>query len=394
LQFVTRPASVLPGGNTPAYFGMAIILATALFLYFLTGALIKPLQSLTELTGEIAQGDLTREAKVTTQDEIGRLAGSFNTMVTNLKNLVLDISERADQVTAFSSQLDSATRDTGLAAEQVSRSVEEMAKAAAAEAEDAQKTSEIIRQMADALGAIGKNTETVSSLSSSFQSIVDEGMASINNQSQLMQKTLQSTQAANAVITDLDNKSKQIGEIVEVITSIADQTNLLALNAAIEAARAGEYGRGFAVVAEEVRKLAEEVGTATQNIASIIKEVQASTNNAVAETNQMAVHIRQQEEAVKTTQKLFKLIESSARNIDSSVQEVSAAVEQMVASSDEVVKSVENISASTEQSAATTEEITAAVEEQSASVQTIANLTSHLNQLAGDLKESVSRFKV
>ena len=82
-------------------------------------------------------------------------------------------------------------------------------------------------------------------------------------------------------IATLDERSQEVGKIVDLISGIAEQTNLLALNAAIEAARAGDAGRGFAVVAEEVRKLAGEAGEAAKNIATLVREIQNDTKEVV-----------------------------------------------------------------------------------------------------------------
>lgn len=100
-----------------------------------------------------------------------------------------------------------------------------------------------------------------------------------------MQTIEDKTNATASVIGELEGRSKQIGQIVEVISNIAAQTNLLALNAAIEAARAGEAGRGFAVVAEEVRKLAEQSQEAAKQITELINDVQTHTNSAVTFMN-------------------------------------------------------------------------------------------------------------
>ncbi|MBC7076066.1 MAG: methyl-accepting chemotaxis protein [Syntrophomonadaceae bacterium] len=370
------------------------IIALVLIMVFVSGSIAKPIQKLNQLTAEIAQGNLNKEADIKTNDEIGELAGSFNAMVSNLRNLVQQINQNSEEVIDSSTQLAASAQQTGKAAEEVSRSVEEMSRAATAEAEDAQKTAEIIREMASALQQVGNNTEKVSNLSASFQDIVKQGLEAVEEQTKSMGVTISSAESVSGSIADLEAKSKQIGEIVGTITNIAEQTNLLALNAAIEAARAGEHGRGFAVVAEEVRKLAEESGEAADNIAQIITEIQKSTEQVVNDTNEAQNNVKKQEEAVLTVQNLFGKIEAASRDIDSAVQEVSAAVEEMLASSDEAVGAMENISSSTQEAAASAEEISAVVEEQTASVQTIADLAEKLSKGAEELKQAIRQFNV
>ena len=113
----------------------------------------------------------------------------------------------------------------------------------------------------------------------------------------------QKTNNTADVIGELESKSKQIGQIVSLISNIAEQTNLLALNAAIEAARAGQAGRGFAVVADEVRKLAEQSAHATKDITSLIAEVQFKTQSAVTFMNESKREVKIGSELVDLAEK-------------------------------------------------------------------------------------------
>ena len=380
-------------------FSLTIIaLLLAIGLGILIGRLIaQPLVKITAISGALAEGDFTIEVPerlTNRQDEIGMLAAGFNAMILNLQGITTQVNQSSDVVVESADQLAISAQETGKAASEVAASVEEMAKAATAEAEDAGKTADIMKQMTDGLENIGDNAEKVNSLSASFQEIVDNGFKAAASQTESMQITLEKVGSVSSSMNELETKSRQIDEIVKVITSIAEQTNLLALNAAIEAARAGEHGRGFAVVAEEVRKLAEETGAATHNIADIIQAIQNSVQLLVEETNEAQNYVAAQEEAVQTSHGLFEKIGISSREVDAAIQEVSAAIEEMVASSNEVLQAVESISASTQESAASSEEISAIVEEQTASVQTIASLAQDMHLQAEQLKKAMDQIKV
>ncbi|MDD2586248.1 MAG: methyl-accepting chemotaxis protein [Syntrophomonadaceae bacterium] len=380
-------------------FSLTIIaLLLAIGLGILIGRLIaQPLVKITAISGALAEGDFTTEVPerlTNRQDEIGMLAAGFNAMILNLQGIATQVNQSSDVVVESADQLAISAQETGKAASEVAASVEEMAKAATAEAEDAGKTADIMKQMTDGLENIGDNAEKVNSLSASFQEIVDNGFKAAASQTESMQITLEKVGSVSSSMNELETKSRQIDEIVKVITSIAEQTNLLALNAAIEAARAGEHGRGFAVVAEEVRKLAEETGAATHNIADIIQAIQNSVQLLVEETNEAQNYVAAQEEAVQTSHGLFEKIGISSREVDAAIQEVSAAIEEMVASSNEVLQAVESISASTQESAASSEEISAIVEEQTASVQTIASLAQGMHLQAEQLKKAMDQIKV
>src|SRR5690606_11856508 len=121
----------------------------------------------------------------------------------------------------------------------------------------------------------------------------------------------------------LGARSKEIEQIVTVITQIADQTNLLALNAAIEAARAGEHGRGFAVVADEVRKLAEQTKESSEHIQQLIDRILHETEEAVVSIDETVEQSNKGIAAIQSVNQMFDEIQKSIMEVTGQVQEVS-----------------------------------------------------------------------
>jgi methyl-accepting chemotaxis protein len=209
-----------------------------------------------------------------------------------------------------------------------------------------------------------------------------------------MQESVTSSENLGNSINELSKRAGEIGEIINVITSIADQTNMLALNAAIEAARAGEVGKGFAVVADEVRKLAEGSTKAALQISDIIVQIQSSVKHAKEQANSSIVVIQEQQAAVQHTQNAFDKINEATQQAVSQVGRIAEATENIISGIQMIVEVVESQAAASEESAAGTEEISASVQEQTAAIEEVAHIANGLIEVVDELNTLISRFKI
>ena len=355
----------------------------------------RPLADVVTAAHDIADGNLQiKQIRYAGDDEIGDLLKAFSHMAKNLQEIVTHVSRSAEQVAAASEQLTASADQSALAAGQVAETITSVAAGAYTQGTTVEHTADIVQEMARAIGHIAENSSTVSARSAETSKAATIGSQAMQQATDQMQAINRSVSQSAEVVGKLGESSKQIGEIVDVISGIAGQTNLLALNAAIEAARAGEQGRGFAVVADEVRKLAEQSHEAAQKIAHIVREIQAETTSVVSVMQQGTVDVARGSEVIISTGERFTAIVSLVENLNSEIQEITAASEQLSASSEEVVKSVESVKQLAGETAANTQTISAAAEEQSASMEEIAASSQALSRLADELQMVVRKFKI
>ena len=199
--------------------------------------------------------------------------------------------------------------------------------------------------------------------------------------------------ASSDVVAKLGERSKEIGNIVEVISGISGQTNLLALNAAIEAARAGEHGHGFAVVAEEVRKLAEESQQASKQIGELIHSIQEETERAVAAMETGRDEAEKGRENVAASGKGFSEIRVMIDRIQESSGTIKETMGELSRRSGKISDATTLIHQAASKVASESQTVSAATEEQAAGMQEIASSSRGLSDMAHDLNAAAAKFK-
>lgn len=193
-------------------------------------------------------------------------------------------------IDAYENRMEDIREEHGRVKQQVIHTVQNTSEELNAISEE---TTAAIQSLSKQADEIASSTKQGLEFVNSTKEKSESGRALLNTQNELMQKMSASVQMLDDTMSKLKVSSKQINDIVHLVTGIADQTNLLALNASIEAARAGEHGKGFAVVAEEVRKLAEETKSAVQNVSKLILETENNIENMSVSVNDVDQQINE-----------------------------------------------------------------------------------------------------
>ena len=380
----------------------AIITAAALLIGFLLGWLIVKqirlrLHESISFLGNIAEGDFSKDVldhQLRDQSEFGHLANSIDKMNKSIRTLIKQLLNTSEQVAAASEQLTASAEQSAQASQQIATSITEVAQGAHRELEIAVATNHIVEEMAKGIHQVTENTIGVSKKSESTAVSAQEGSRAIGQTVAQMSTIGQKTETTSDVINELEAKSKDIDNMVSLISNIAAQTNLLALNAAIEAARAGEHGKGFAVVAEEVRKLSEQSASASKDIQALIQDVQSRTKIAVTFMQESKREVEHGTDLVNIAGRTFNEIVTMIEDISEEINSISAAAEELTAGTEDVVKAALDIKGQSEHTSEETQTISAATEEQSASMEEISSASTHLSKMATDLQSAIQRFKV
>ena len=288
--------------------------------------------------GNLAQGDLTDQMTNACEGDLEQIKVSLNSAITNLTSTLTIVRDAAESVTTGS--------------EQITKGNEDLSQRTSEQASSLEETSSAMEEMTSTVKQNADNAKQANQLAIAARDIANKGGA----------VTIKAVEAMG----EINKSSKKIADIITVIDEIAFQTNLLALNAAVEAARAGEHGRGFAVVASEVRNLAQRSATAAKEIKGLINEsIQRVTDGS---------------ELVNQSGKTLEEIVGSVKRVTDIIAEIMAASQEQASGIDQVNKAIMEMDETTQQNAALVEEATSA--------------SQSMKEQARELMGQVSSFKL
>ncbi|MFW5749918.1 MAG: methyl-accepting chemotaxis protein, partial [Halanaerobium sp.] len=391
------PLDILRSSSLMA--AVAAILLGIIVSYLIARSIVNPISSVAGVADKVAAGDLTQRLElenfnVNSEDELGQLLKSINSMVAGLQQIINKVKTTAEELAASSEELSASGSQVEKNAEEVGRSIENVASGAEEQSAQIEEISSSISNLNQVIADNAQKSEKMIEEAETVKEDIDQGNGYIKASIEQSNQVQDSNKLVASNVEELGEKSREIGEIVDLINQIADQTNLLALNAAIEAARAGEAGRGFSVVADEIRELAEESAGATEKINKLIQAIQNSVDEVIVNNERGQENIAENVKMVEESGAVFKKIENSAEDLLTLINQVAEDSNQMKENSDYVESGINDIAAVSETSASNSEEVAAASEEQIAATEEIVSSAEKLSDYAEELKTAVNEFKL
>jgi methyl-accepting chemotaxis protein len=326
----------------------------------------KPLDSILRALETLTSGDMTKRVDSNTFTEFNQLSEHINTLASNLQDILRDLGVTSNNLADVSDKNQSSMNQSR---ERLNEQRNQTALVATAMTEMEHSVKDVAMSAQSSLDKV----RDVEVATKTGREIMSDNISTIH----LLSENLNES---NKVVATVQEMSRDIGSILDVIRHIAAQTNLLALNAAIEAARAGEQGRGFAVVADEVRVLAQRTTKSTAEIEDMIQNLQHKSGQA---SSVMQNCVLEMEKSLTQTS-----------NANGSMEEIQATIVEISEMSYHIVNASEEQRITSNSIARSLEDISQIADDNSSSMEQVAQVSSKLDELAHQQTELVNRFKV
>lgn len=380
---------------------VCIIIILTIVAFFVGNKITKPIIRVSNELDKMASGDFcnTEENQKlwklkSTNNEIGQMAESLEKMHSNIRDLMVKISDTTSYVAAAAQQLSASASQSADASELVANSCTSIAGSCQnqirAVAETSSETKGFISSMEDFSNAISRSADMIGKTNTA----ASQGGVDINNAMNQMNIIKESVEETSGVIDQLGEQLQTINTFVDTISSIASQTNLLSLNASIEAARAGEAGKGFAVVAQEINQLADQSDEASKQISEKISDILEKANSAMDAMKKGLSNVQDGTEVVQNAGNTFNDIVEMVHEISEESSRMQQIVGNLSSGTNTIAADIEKIEDMSSSVAEETESVSAASQQQTATSHEIAEASDKLAETAQELQSFVVEFEI
>ncbi|AJG92196.1 methyl-accepting chemotaxis protein [Bacillus anthracis] len=370
---------------------ISVLIATVIQFLIVRNALA-PLRDLREGLRKVGEGDLSIKLEER-PDDIGIINSYFNNTIEKFKGIIDKVKQTAEQVSSSSQELSVSTKENSMAVQGMVSSIVELRAGLQSQETSVPKYLDIVYEMEDRMEEITNTAKQIAKESEGTKHHSVKGNGIIEQAINQMNIIQNAVQDLSSIIHSLETRSKEISDIVNVITSISKQTNSLALHASIEASRAEANGDGFAVVADKVRNLAEQTEASAKDIAKLIGETQVETEEAVVSIQKASKGVESGIKLFQSNGAFFKTVSKSAQSVTNQVRVVASNSSDILQNSKNIVRVVNELSLIANTYANSSNNIEESMKEQEMSVQDIAELASSLSWLSQELQELIGEFK-
>ncbi|ANC22833.1 chemotaxis protein (plasmid) [Bacillus cereus] len=359
---------------------------------FISRNSLLPLKDLQEGLRKVGEGDLSIKLNERS-DDIGITNIYFNNTIKKFNRIIDKVRQTAEQVSTSSQELSVSTKENSIAFKEIASAITGLNLGAHSHEYVVQKCLGIVQEMESKMKEIKAAAKQVGNALEDMEQHSVEGkdlIKQIVNQMKRIQDTVQDVPSS---IYAFEARSKEIHEILTVITTISNQTNSLALNASTESSCAGEMGEEFSGVVDEVRILAERTEASARDIAKLIGETQAEAERAVRSIQKSSKEVELGITLVQSSGAFFEKISESAQSVTNQIKATSNHSSDILKDNQIIVQFVNELSHIANTYVNSSSNVETSMKEQELYVQDIAELANSLNWLSQELQGLIGEFK-